>query len=340
MRSIAGAQAQEPRAGRLQVRARSRGLTSDEVERARVEERSIVRTWAMRGTVHLIAADDAAWISSLYAESLVRDSRKRLAELGMPAATQDRALAMVEAALNSEAPLRRDHIAEQLRAGGIALHQQARFHMMRLAVVSGIACLGPDLGGSASLVLAREWLGEPRRPEREDALARLARLYLRAFGPAGERDLAFWSGLPLRDCRVGLERIAPELVELDRDPLASPPGGGPLLALAGAVTRAPRSPLVRLLPAYDTYLMGYASRSHAVDRAGERRILPGGGVLRPTICLDGRLVGLWSSRRSGSRLRVSIEPFEPLSDVVLGLVAREVADVGRFEGLGATLDMA
>ena len=126
-----------------------------------------------------------------------------------------------------------------------------------------------------------------RTPDREDSLAELARRYFAAFAPATERDFAKWSGLPLGECRVGMKRIAGELESVG-------PSSQGLFGPRGFDSRVPRSPVVRLLPAFDTYLMGYESRSHAVDEAGEKVILPGGGILRPTICVDGRFVGTWS----------------------------------------------
>ena len=83
--------------------------------------------------------------------------------------------------------------------------------------------------------------------------------------------------------------------------------------------------------------MGYASRSHAVDEAGEKVILPGGGVLRPTICVDGRFVGTWRQKKSAKRLDVALEPFAPLDEVWLPALEAEAADIGRFEGLEARL---
>ena len=79
------------------------------------------------------------------------------------------------------------------------------------------------------------------------------------------------------------------------------------------------------------------NRMHATDENGEQRILPGGGVLRPTICVDGRFAGLWSNKRSGRRLTVSLDPFEPLDDEVMDALEDEVADIGRFEGAEAAL---
>ena len=303
-----------------------------------MEERSLVRGWLMRGTLHLVAAEEYGWMLPLWSARHSSNARRRLGQLGMPPAVQDRALAVIERSLGSEGELSRPQLVARLAKAGIELTAEMRVHLMGLPVVEGLACIGPDRGASGSLVPAEDWLrrgaergrGWPLAVDseaREVALAELARRYLGAFAPATERDFASWSGLPLRDCRVGLERIASELVEV----------GEPLLALRGKVPRAPRSPLVRLLGSFDTYLMGYASRAHAAHPEGERRILPGGGVLRPTICVDGRFVGLWASKRAGARLSVTLEPFERLSDAVLEGVAAEVADNGRFEGLTAAL---
>ena len=74
------------------------------------------------------------------------------------------------------------------------------------AVVSGIACLGPDRGKTTCLVRREDWLGKPPPFDRDRALAELARRYVGAFGPATDRDFAYWSGLPLRDVRAGLSR--------------------------------------------------------------------------------------------------------------------------------------
>jgi hypothetical protein len=326
-RSMAGAQAQEKRAGLLQFRARSRGLTAASVERARVEERSLIRGWLMRRTVHLVAAEDYRWMLALWSERHARHARRRLAQLGIPTAQQERALRVIEKALGEAEDVSRPELVERLASAGIALKAETRLHMIFLAVVAGLACIGPDRGGSGSLVLAREWLGPGASRDREQSLAELARRYLGAFAPATDRDFAYWAGLPLGDCRVGLERIGGGLVVL----------GDGLLALRSSRPRAPRAPVVRLLGGFDTYLMGYASRAHAVDEADERWILPGGGVLRPTICVDGRLVGPWRSKRSGKRLAVALEPFEPLSDETHRAIAAEVEDIGRFEGLTATL---
>jgi hypothetical protein len=327
---MAGAQAQEPRAGRLQVRARAGGLTAADVERARVEERSILRTWLMRMTVHLIPSEDYGWMAPLFADRILAWSRRRLVALGVTEVQGRRALDAAAKALAEAGPLRRSEVMEIAARAGIEADVQRRTHLSVQLVVEGHACIGPDAGRESTFVATRDWIGEQRPRDREASLGELARRYFRAFAPASERDFAYWSGLPLGECRIGIGRIAGELAEIE--------AGERLLVPKGWVARAPRSPVVRLLGAFDTYLLGYRSRGHAVGEDDwARRILPGGGVLRPTICVDGRLVGLWSSQRNGNRLTVEVEPFAPLGDDIMESVSAEVQDIGRFERVDAEL---
>ena len=294
-----------------------------------MEERSILRHWVMRMTVHLFPAEDYGWLTPLFSDRILTWSRRRLASLGVTDAQRDRALARAARAL-ADGPLPRSEVMDLAARCGIEPSVERRTHLAVLLVVGGAACIGPNAGRESVFVATHDWIGEPELRDREEALAELARRYFGAFAPAGERDFAHWAGLPLRDCRAGIARIARELDELTAD-------GEALLAPRGWSARAPRSPAVRLLPAFDTYLMGYANRAHAVDAPGERRILPGGGILRPTVCVDGRFVGLWSSKRSGRRLAVSIDPFPGFDAGWREAIAAEVADIGRFEGVDATL---
>jgi hypothetical protein len=304
---------------------RSAGLTAAGVERARVEERSIVRHWAMRMTVHLFPVEDFGWLTSLFAERITSWSMRRLLTLGLTPAERDRALAAIAKAVRREGSITRPEAMRVAESTGVEVDVERRTHLAVITVVGGTACIGGDEGRSSTLVDTREWIGEHSAPAREVSLAELARRYFRAFAPATERDFAKWSGLPLGECRIGIGRIAGELSEI------GVPAQG-LLAPRGFDGRAPRSPVVRLLPAFDTYLMGYASRSHAVGEAGEKAILPGGGMLRPTICVDGRFVGTWSRKNAKSEVTVTLEPFDSIADEWMPAVEAEAADIARFDG--------
>jgi hypothetical protein len=169
-----------------------------------------------------------------------------------------------------------------------------------LAALHGHVVFGPPRGGKPTYALRDDWLGPnlPRLP-REHAVAELARRYVRAFGPAEPEDFAAWSGLPLRDAR------------------ASWPAAGRAPAV-----REPDPRVVRLLPAFDTYLLGYRTREFCVPAEHARDVWPGGGIVRPTIVANGRGVGTW--RRSGTQVEI-----QPFGDDAID-AGDEIADVQRF----------
>ena len=158
-KAIAGAQAQDPKAGRLAFRARDARLLAAAVDRARTEERSLLRAWLMRGTLHLIATDDAEWMLPLFSASIASWNRRRLSQLGLDERRQERALRKIERVLESDGPQTRSELVERLAREGIDLDQSRRTHIAMLATSSGIACLGPDRGAQTCLVLARDWIG-------------------------------------------------------------------------------------------------------------------------------------------------------------------------------------
>jgi uncharacterized protein YcaQ len=330
-RSIAGAQAQDVYAGPLTFRSRSRRLTAADITRARVEDRSLLRTWVMRTTIHLIPTEDAGWWLPIFEPGIERWSRRRLSQLGMPAGHEDRALRVIAKALADEGPLTRPEAAKRVVDGGIELNEHTRLHIVGLAVTSGIACLGPDRGKTTCLVRREDWIGKAPPFDRDRALAELARLYVRAFAPATDRDFAYWSGLPLRDVRAGLESISKEIEEVRV-------GDETMLAPRGGLPRLPATGQVRLLGNFDTYLLGWKDRGFSV--AGEHATHVkegGGGWIRPVILEDGIVVGGWRSTRKAGRLEVTLNLPKAERKRLGDEIDAEVADIARFEGIEATI---
>jgi hypothetical protein len=300
VRATAGVQAQDSVAAALSIRVRTRGLTREDVDRALYEERSIVRLWAMRGTLHLVPSEDAAWLVELLGPLGIPGSLRRLGQLGVPERDVPRAIELIRHTLAECGPLTRAELMEPLGRAGITTDGQAAAHLPGLAALRGLVCNGPPRGGKPTYVLRDDWLGAGvPRLDRDAAVAELARRYLRAFAPAEPEDFASWSGLRLRDARAGWREA----------------GGG-------RAPRPPEPPIVRLLPAFDTYLLGYRTRALTVAGAHARKVWPGGGIVRPTVVENGRAVGTW--RRSGTEVEVEPFPGEAFD------ADDEAADVRRF----------
>jgi Winged helix DNA-binding domain len=322
-------QAQDLRAARLALRARGKGLTAAAVDRALTVDRSLTVGWLCRGTLHLVRSEDYPWLLGLTAPPRGAGIRRRLGQEGVSPADADRAVRVIDRALAEDGPLGRPELAERVAARGIRTEGQATPHLLAHAATRGVAVLGPLHEGRQLFAPARDWLGaapptELAGTEREAALAELARRYLAGHGPATAADLAVWVGLPLRDARAGLGAIAAELVEL----------GGGLVELAGSGRTPARLP-ARLLPAFDPYLLGWKDRSFRVPAEHERRVHPGGGMLRAVATVDGLAVGTWRAPRRAQRVTVELEPFGALAPSAERALRAEARDVERFEAARA-----
>jgi hypothetical protein len=336
VRALGGLQAQDTPASRLAVRPRSTGLDQDDVRRACNQDRSVVRTWVMRGTLHMVAAEDTGWLVRLLGPAFAAAGRRRRLQLGLDDRLCGRALETLPAVL-ADGPMPRAELVRALAAKGVEVNPdgQAPAHLVGYAALSGLVCRGPDLDGDeASYVLLEDWVEKNRVLDGDDALAELARRYLSGHGPAAPEDLAAWSGLPAGRARQAFELIAGGLAEVELD-------GRRLWAPKGAIApRAPartKGPVVRLLGRFDDYLLGWRGRDLILDPRFARRIQAGGGWIHPAVVVDGRVAGTWRSRSAGGRLGVTVEPFGRLPAGARPGLEAEAADLGRFLGAEAVL---
>jgi len=337
LKDVCGLQAQLLSAAWLGVRARSRGIQVADLDAALNERRSIVRSWLMRGTLHVVAAEDLRWLLQLLGPVFVGTGTTRHAQLGLDDALTSRGLAAIRRIATDAGPLTRSELVDRLRQRKVQLDPktQAPIHLIQLAALHGILCLGPDRDGESTYVLLDDWLRPAPALPRDRALAELARRYFAAYGPATVEDLAAWSGLPMAEARSAVTGAAASLT------------GVTIQGKQGVMLKHPRGrvglsekPAVRLLPAFDTYLLGYRRRDLAVPLPLQQRLQRGGGWLHPAVVVDGRAVAAWTLRKFSGRSQVRIEPFASLSAAIHRGVEAEVWDIGRFLNQSLTIEIA
>jgi hypothetical protein len=314
VRHMLAVQAQDPSAFPLALRARGAGLTAKDLAAAR-DARTVVRCWGPRGTLHLIATDDLGWFYPLV-KPAPAGSLRRLRQLGVDA-DAEAVLAAVEVAMRGQGPLTKTRLGERLADAGLPAAGQAIVHAALLGAGRGLVVLGPERDTKPTYVHAADWLGAPLPVEvadRDTAIRTLVARYRAAHDPCTPADLAAWSGLP----RGELDR-AWHPVSADRV--------------------AANLPSVRLIPAFDEYLLGWRSRDHAVPEAFRRLIHPGGGIIKSAVLVDGLTAGTWTARRTASRIDIAVEPFAPFPADATAAIAAEAADIGTFLDLDARLTM-
>ena len=295
-------QAQHPPAVPLAIRARCPHVERDDVTQA-VADGRLVKTWGPRGTLHLLAAEDAGWILRLVSPGLVAKGRRRLTRLGVDADGEERAAKAIVAALE-DGPLARADIRDHLRRDGfdVDTDRQTVIHLIQRTALRGAICFAP--AGDDTFMLARDVLPPDDGPDGDDALDELARRYLAGHAPATADDFAAWSGLPIAQVR-------------SRWP-------------TGVVPSAPAvdGPVVTLLPHFDCYLLGYADRRLVLNPEHAPQVQRGGGWIHPVVLVDGEVVGTWSV--AGPSRSVVVELFTDLDSPAQVALRSETAAVERF----------
>jgi hypothetical protein len=325
-RAVCVIQAQSFDAARHQIRVRSTGLIAADVDRAFEEERSVVRTWLMRGTWHLCAADDARWLVSIFGPVIEQLGVARLRSLGLDSSTLARGVAVIRKAL-AGGPMARREIRRRLLSAGVLEEPvgQTMMHLIFHAAALGVVCSGPRIGRDESFVLLDDWVPQSKGPRGEAALAELARRYFAAYGPASDADFAAWSHLKKAMISTAMTAVGPELVAFP----------GPVRGLwtlgPASVDPEAKGPVVRLLGHFDTFLLGYRRREHLGGPEAEAWIhRGGGGWIRPVVCVDGWILGGWEMEQTGKEIEVKVMPFDRISRGADPGIGREVASIGRF----------
>jgi Winged helix DNA-binding domain len=270
-RAVVGVQAQDVRAAGLALSSRVPG-----VSRAGVEGSGLVRTWTVRGTVHLVDPEDLPWLDAV----LGPRNRARFEAAMRKRGDYEVAAGMLGdiVALLGERPLDRASLLGELaKRGHGTLGQRSVNVLMPWAAAQGLVAGLPDGRYRAAQ--------RPPAVDADLALATLAGRYLGGYGPATAGDLAWWSGLPLSTARRALAA------------LGHTEAAGGLLALPGTFDAAPPpAPAALLLAAFDTTMLGWRTREPLVAAAHDRHVQHGGGMLRPVVLIDGRAAGTWSLR--------------------------------------------
>lgn len=319
-------QAQEFWGGRWALAARTRGHPSvRDVDRA-FDDGAIVRSWTMRGTIHIVPARDLAWVLSITGERQSRGAAAAHRAEGIDDAEVIRAERIARAVLGGGGRATRADLFAAFERGGVRTSGQRGYHLLTRLSTSAVICQGPVVpreGGPTReqfFVLIDEWIGTYPAPA--EPLAEMFTRYIRAHGPAGARDFAWWAGLPLGMARTAAAAASDHLTVWADD-------GEPLYVAAGIAPRqSPHAALVQALPPFDEYYLSYVDRTAVCAPEFSKAVGPSvNGMVRPILVANGVVVGVWKhsvavGRHADEPLPTVFDPQAAPADAVAAALAR------------------
>ncbi len=309
VRRMTAMQAQDLQAVLWAVGQRVPGSRIDDV-RGALDRGEIVRSWPMRGTLHMLAPEDLKWMLAITSDRLIQGLARRHRELEITAADVDAAAATALQLVSGGAASRAELFQAFERAGQSTAGQRG-IHLLGILCQRGWLVQGPLAGNQQLVVAFDDWISESRTLDRAEGIAEWLLRYLRSHGPATERDFAWWAGISLTETRAALARVLDQLVELEFEGTSYWLSPETAALLDDGV---PGQRAVLALPGFDEFLLGYADRSLVLPPEHADKIVPGGnGVFKKTIVAGGGVIGTWTGPAGGRDPGVVPEPFDAVN---------------------------
>jgi hypothetical protein len=314
-------QAQDFPGARWAIALRLPHATARDIDAA-LADGSIVRSWPIRGTLHIVASDDLGWMMDIAARRQKTWAAKRRNDLEITDEQLVRAGDIAVGLLSGGRIVRRDALLAAWDAAGIPTTGQRGYHLLWNLAHQKLIVFGPHDAKQPTFTLFEEWVRVHRDLDGDAALAEFATRYFRSHGPATERDFAWWASITLGDARKGI--AAAEGLER-RD------FGGVAHYLAEGLE--PAASGVFALAGFDEYLLGYQDRSAPLAAEYAQRIVPGNnGMFLPTVVVDGAVVGTWKRTESTKKVTVDLSEFESMTKKGHAGFERALGRYGDFVG--------
>lgn len=292
-------QAQDYGQAKYAIASRTVNAKNSDIEKA-IDERKIVRTWALRGTLHILAAADIHWLLPLVTRGILSRHQPQFKKWSLADDDFTKIHHSLVRLLTGGKQFTRPALFEGLAQNNIDTTGLRGNYILYKAGWLGIICLGPREGKQDTYTLLEEWLPKPPEITREDALARLTERYFQSHGPATLKDYTFWSGLSITEARAGLELIRGKLTKAEVSSQHYWMAGNS----SGADGSFDKS---YLLAGFDEYLLGYQDRSLILNASVAKQVILQNGIFKPVIITCGKTTGTWSRITEKGNTRMEIK---------------------------------
>jgi hypothetical protein len=314
-------QAQEYQNALWSIGMRLKSATEAQVEKA-VAGKTIIRTWPMRGTLHFVCPGDVRWMLKFLATRVQSKVASVFRREVIDSKQFTRAMKLWEKALVGGHALMRDEMYEVLERGKLSAKGIRGLLMLGVAAQEGLICFGARKGKQQTFVLLDEWLPKKEKDlSKDEALARLAEIYVRSHGPVLTEDLSWWSGLTKTEARTAIGSIS--------DKLISEKCQGKLYWLFPTEIMRTK-PICGLLPQYDEFGVAYKDREPIIDRSLKKNF---NASFISAIIHSGKITGVWRREFTKQTVDIDIKPFSGYSASQKKALASAIKAYSKFVGL-------
>jgi hypothetical protein len=293
------------------------------IEKA-VLEKSIVRSWPMRGTLHFIPAEDLRWMLKYLTPRVVKRQNALFLKAGLDKTVFTKCRKIIIDALKEFGVLTREELYGALEKKKISTANVRGLHITFVLAQEQIICFGPRNGKQQTFTLLDEWLPPSKNVTWDEALYKLAFSYFRSHGPATADDLAWWAGLTKTEAKGALESVKSKFVSENvsgREYWFSPdiPTGRTIPNIAHFVS------------VYDEYGIAYKDRSALVQ--GKRAEKLKGRDFLNMVMVKGQIGGFWKRTLGKGKVVVDVSALTPFSVPEKEMICEAVKRYGKFLSL-------
>jgi hypothetical protein len=309
---------------------RLKNVTEPEIEKA-VAEKSIVRSWPMRGTLHFVPSEDLRWMLKYLTPRIVKRQTTMFLKAGLDKTVFNKSRKIIIDALEGGKQLTREELYRALEKKKIPTDNVRGLHILFVLAQEQLICFGSRQGKQQTFTLMDEWLPPSKEIAFDEALGRLALRYFTSHGPAQVQDLAWWAGLTQTEAKAGLESV--------KSKLARETTTGKEYWLSPDIPSGKTIPNVaHLLSVYDEYGIAYKDRSVLAD--GERAEKLKGRDFLNMMMFKGRIAGFWKRTLDKTQVNVELTSLTSLKPIEKSALEKTVKEYGKFLGLPAKLEMS
>ena len=338
---LGAVQAQDYLGALWAIGLRLKNSTEAAIEKA-VEEKKIVRSWPMRGTLHFVAAEDLRWMLKFLTPRVIRRSAGLYREAGLDTRVFSKSSRLLSAALKSDQQLTRNEIYAIWERAKISTSGQRGLHILGHLAQTGLICFGSRKGKQQTFVLLDEWLPPSKMPQKEEALAALGLTYFQSHGPATIHDFSWWSGLTIAEAKEAVESLGSQLESKRQNHSTHKQNAGireqgnigtsvQTYYLVPTTDPQKSSRQVFLLPAYDEYFVAYKDRTAAFNpKIAKDMQKLGNGIFSSPVVLNGLMSGFWKRSFIKDKVLIEANVFSPLMKPASDGIEAAARKFGKF----------